>query len=384
MRILLYSRTFAPALGGLEQAALVLARELSARGHRVVVASDVAAPPGFDAQYNFEVIRGRSFAQLVRFARQADVVHTNGHSMLAHPLAAAARRPLVVTHSGLQAACLAGSGFHDGERCGSVLRTCAHLTAKHRGGVHAARQLIRHAAARLALRQTAEHVAVSAFVQRRIRVPGATVIHNCADTSVFKPRADEPAGDRFLFVGRFVEEKGVELLLRVVARCANRGSPVRLDLVGAGPLEDRLRRLAEELRVVKWVEFRGRLQGEDLASAMRKSLALLVPTLCEEAFGIVAAEAISCGRPALVSNAGGLPEVVDGTECVLPVGDEAAWAETLLRFRAEPLWRSSIEERLPVIARRFTEATFTNSYCEVYERALGNGIVRANTCGPTR
>lgn len=371
MRILLLSRTFLPSLGGIEQASYVLARGLTARGHSVSVATDVPAEPAFDASLGFEVLRRRSFSALVRAARTADVVHTNGHSIPAIVLAEAARRPLVVTHQGYQATCLNGLGWHDGHRCGYALRACAALTARHQGAKLAARQLVRHAVARATLSRAAAHVAVSAFVRDRIAAPRSQVVFNCADTSAFRPDPGSVQSDRVLFVGRFVAEKGVDVLLRAVAACARRNTPVELDLVGAGPLEGDYRRQIDELGISKWVTFRGRLHGEALASAIRASAGVVVPSVWDEAFGIVAAEAISCGRVALVSDAGGLPEVVADPECTVPAGDADAWATALIRLTTDAAWRHQKEAALPTLAARYTETEYVTRYLAVYESVLG-------------
>ena len=310
------------------------------------------------------------YPELVRTARTVDVVHTNGHSMLAHVVASTANRPLVVTHQGYQAACLIGLGWHDGERCGYSLRRCTELTARQRGVAFAARQLTRHGFARASLPLAAAHVAVSQFVQAKIDAPRSTIVYNCADTSVFTPEGATTGREPYLFVGRFVAEKGVDVLLRAVALCAHRGTPVTLDLVGSGPLEERFRRLVSDLNIDQYVQFRGRMHGAALATAIRKCRAVVVPSTWDEAFGIVAAEAISCGRLALVSDTGGLPEVVEGTECTVPAGDEEAWARALARLQADRRWREEMESRLPTIAARFTESHFAESYIAIYERVL--------------
>ena len=111
-----------------------------------------------------------------------------------------------------------------------------------------------------------------------------------------------------------------------------------------------------------------------MASSLRvpceRSIAVVVPSTCDETFGIVAAEAISCGRLVLVSDAGGLPEVVDHTDCVIPAGNEDAWAEALIRVRANPPWRHMMEARLPVIAQRFTEQRYVEEYLALYSTLL--------------
>ena len=297
MRIFLYSRAFYPSLGGVEQSSLLLARELSRRGHRVAVATDVEADSALDASLGFEVIRAPSRSSLVRAARAADLVHANGYSAIAYGISGAARRPLVFTHHGYQASCLVGLGWHDGHRCESRLLRCAALTTRQRGASYAARQLARHFLARFAQGTASGHVAVSRFVRDVIAMPRSSVIYNCVDTSVFVKEGSPASRERFLFVGRFVAEKGVDVLLRAVALSARLGSPVLLDLVGAGPLEDGYRRLVRELEIDRFVAFRGPLRGTALATAMRESLAVVVPSTWDEAFGIVAAEAISCWPP---------------------------------------------------------------------------------------
>jgi glycosyltransferase involved in cell wall biosynthesis len=128
-----------------------------------------------------------------------------------------------------------------------------------------------------------------------------------------------------------------------------------------------------EFDIERCVSFRGPLRGAALAAAMQDSLAVVVPSACDEAFGIVAAEAISCGRLALVSSVGGLPEVVEGLDCIAPPGDDDGWAQLLLRAREDSTWRARNEKLLPSLASRFTEETFVRAYLRVYERALTFG-----------
>ncbi len=370
MRLLLYARAFHPSLGGIEQATLLLARELTRRGHRVTVATDVEADRATDAALGFEVLRARPFAEVIRAARASDLVHASGYTAFGYPLAAAARRPLVFTHHASQARCLVGNGWHDGPRCGYSLPRCTALTVRQRGAPYALRQLARHVVARCAEPMASAHVAVSRFVQATLGIARSTVIYNCADTTVFRPAPRHGPGERFLFVGRLVAEKGLDVLLRAVARSARLGSPVLVDVVGAGPLEPAYRRAARDLGIERWVEFKGPLRGPPLATAMRESLAVVVPSTCDEAFGIVAAEAICSGRLALVSSAGGLPEVVDGLDCTAPAGDDEAWAGLLGRVRDDGEWRSETEARLPGLAARFTEAAYGDAYGALYEKVL--------------
>jgi glycosyltransferase involved in cell wall biosynthesis len=370
MRILLHSRAFLPQLGGIEQASAVLATGLARRGHEVTVATDVTAPPHHDEAFPFAVLRARPPRALVAVAQRCDLVHANGFSLVAVTIARAAHRPVVVTHAGFQASCLEGSGLHGRQECGLRLRSCVSLTAHHLGLRRCARQLLRHVAGRLALPLVAANVSVSRAVADGVRAPRGSVVENCVDASLFRPRPATGTRQRLLFVGRFVEEKGIDVLLEALAVDRSTGGRLALDLVGGGPREAELRRACALLDLGDRVRFRGILRGLELAQAIADSLAVLVPSLCREAFGLVAAEAISCGRVPLVSDRGGLPEVVGDLELTLPAGDARTWAASMRRLAQDERWRAAKEASLLAGAGRFSPDRHVEAYLEVYRQVL--------------
>jgi glycosyltransferase involved in cell wall biosynthesis len=276
-----------------------------------------------------------------------------------------------VTHHGYQPSCLEGLGWHGGERCEYRLPRCIELTRKHRGTLRAARQLARFPLSRAQLHLARTNVAVSEFVGRVVGAPRTTVVYNCADTSVFKPGVPSGEQTRVLFLGRFVGEKGVETLLRAVGRSRELRREILLDLVGGGPFEADYRRLASELQIANQLRFLGPMHGEPLADAIRSSIAVVVPSTWDEAFGIVAAEALSCGRLAIVSDRGGLPEVVEGMDTVVDGSDVSAWATALERVVRDARWREEQEKRAAQAASRFTPERFLENYLRVYEGMLG-------------
>lgn len=366
MKVLLYSRSYLPRLGGIEQASYLLARELTKRGHLVTLATDVPSDPAGDPALGFEVVRRRSLRDLVRLARRHDIVHSNGFSLWGAALSLRASRPLVFTHAGFQASCLEGSGWHDGRYCGFRLQRCARLTAANQGAARAARQILRYPMGRLALRVANANVAVSAAVAATIRAPRTTVIYNCADTDVFRPGRASGKRDRFLFVGRFVSEKGVDVLLDALALERASGRRWFLDLVGSGPLEASYLEHARSAGIGDSVNVLGPLRAERLAEAMRESLAVVVPSVCDEAFGIVAAEALACGRMPLVSNRGGLAEIVDGLGTEVDGADPSAWARAVRRAATDHAWREEIEARAVAAAGRFTPVRHAEGYLQTY------------------
>jgi glycosyltransferase involved in cell wall biosynthesis len=118
---------------------------------------------------------------------------------------------------------------------------------------------------------------------------------------------DVPEEGYFLFLGRLSPEKGVWQLLQ--AWHLLKHGTAKLVIAGDGPERARLEHVSRE-QGLKNVEFRGYVSGRDQVTLWQGARALIVPSIWEEPFGLVVLEAWAHGRPALVSNRGGLPEIV--------------------------------------------------------------------------
>jgi 1,4-alpha-glucan branching enzyme len=112
------------------------------------------------------------------------------------------------------------------------------------------------------------------------------------------------------FVGRCVREKGIQVLLEamhdVLAECPD----AKLTISGKGPMLDELRSASSSLRLGNKVLFTGYVD-DYTRNALMKSAALAVFPSLYEPFGIVALEAMAAGVPVVVSDTGGLAEIVD-------------------------------------------------------------------------
>jgi glycosyltransferase involved in cell wall biosynthesis len=87
---------------------------------------------------------------------------------------------------------------------------------------------------------------------------------------------------------------------------------VLLCIAGRGLLREELERLTAELNLVDHVRFLGFVDDDDLPYLYRSADINVVPTVALEGFGLVAAESLAAGVPAMVTQVGGLPEVVSG------------------------------------------------------------------------
>lgn len=108
-------------------------------------------------------------------------------------------------------------------------------------------------------------------------------------------------GERFVYFGRLSREKGVATLIAAAA-----GARVGLDVIGTGPAEAELRRLATG----KDVRFLGFLAGAKLYEAVAAARAVVLPSEWYENAPLAVLEASALGKPLVVARIGGLPELV--------------------------------------------------------------------------
>ena len=208
-------------------------------------------------------------------------------------------------------------------------------------------------------REAALFICVSDFIRDRLlarRFPAEKLlVHRYGieiDTAV---GLKAPAADNepyLLFAGRFVEKKGIDLLIEAMRRLEGEGPSVRLMLVGDGAIAGKLRRTAAGLGNI---EFAGWLPNHELRRRMRGALAVCVPsheTPEGDAEGLpnVVLEAMEAGVPVIGTRHAGIGEAVeDGrTGLLVPPGDVAALTAALRRLAAEP----DTARRMGIAARR--------------------------------
>ncbi len=135
----------------------------------------------------------------------------------------------------------------------------------------------------------------------------------------------------FLYFGRLVPEKGVDVLIRAMEKLPD----VKCKIVGSGPDKERLKEWA---RGMDNVEFAGWKREDQLWDLVRRARAVVVPSVWNEVFGLVAIEAMAFQKAVIASDIGGLPEVVeDGvTGRLFPPGDVQALRAIISDFVAHP------------------------------------------------
>jgi len=184
-----------------------------------------------------------------------------------------------------------------------------------------------------------------------------------------------PGVDRdrdLVFVGRLVSEKGCDCLISAVARLSTGPETTSLTIVGDGPERAALEARVRDLGLEEEIQFRGRLDGEELVRLLNRHRVLVVPSLVEEGFGVVALEGIAAGCVVVGAAAGGLPEAIGPCGTTFPVGDEMALAEELRALLADEdleAFRERAEEHL----KPRSTARVANRYRAILRRVAGEG-----------
>jgi glycosyltransferase involved in cell wall biosynthesis len=181
-------------------------------------------------------------------------------------------------------------------------------------------------------------IELGADPSRVFRAPHSTNIapfHAVARQRFAQPRTRSPL--TVLHVGRLIARKGVDRLLRAVA-VMPADVDMRLVLVGTGPEETRLRRLASELGIATQVDFRGFVDQPELPALYAAADIFAMPTL-DDPFGIALLEAAATGLSLVASPfAGATADLVeDGRGGLLADPEDIpAWVRALTTLARRP------------------------------------------------
>ena len=167
------------------------------------------------------------------------------------------------------------------------------------------------------------------------------------DPSQFTPTAGTTratdAPFRIGYIGRFVEEKGVGVLLDAVAEM--RGN-WELLLLGGGPLKAKLKARAEELQIAERVRIGKWVPSGEMPAFYRQLDLLVLPSLTrpnwKEQFGRILTEAMACQVPVIGSDCGEIPNVIGDGGLVFPEGDVAALRSQIQTLYSDPDRRAAL------------------------------------------
>jgi glycosyltransferase involved in cell wall biosynthesis len=189
-------------------------------------------------------------------------------------------------------------------------------------------------------------LAVSEFVrQQMIRsgYPGETIraLHLPAPEAgeLVAPSPDRPV--RLLFMGRLVVQKGIEPLVRAMARL---GNDIRLDVAGDGPELPRMRELVNRLGIESRITFHGWIEETRVFELAAACGVIVFPSVWHEPAGLVTLEAAALGRAVVATRVGGIPEYAEklGNTLLVEPNNPSALSEAISRLIADRALRDQL------------------------------------------
>ena len=240
-----------------------------------------------------------------------------------------------------------------------------HAAADASAGYRIARPVLGRAVERLAVR-TAVSDAARALVQRYF--PGDYVLTpNGVEVERFAAAAplDLGPGLSVLFLGRIERRKGLDVLIRAMAKLDD--IDVTLVVAGTGPEESASRSLAASLEVD--IRFIGQIAESDLPGIYRGADVYCAPGVGGESFGIVLVEAMAAGTPVVCSDLDGFRAVAGGAAALVPPSDADALAETLRAVLTDPERRAEMSKASRRLSQMYDWGRLVDGVEAVYERA---------------
>jgi len=406
MRILMLAQSFSPVIGGEERIVEDLSTELASRGHEVGVATlrqPAGEPPPRDDGVEIHLLESsihripgvpvdeerryappgpdpltvRDLRRVIR-ERRPDIVHAHNWLVDSYlPLERRSEAALVLSLHDYSLVCATKRFFYRGAVCdGPEARKClAHSVESYglakgtmvAGGVRVSEPWLR--------RRVDMFLPVSDSVRDLSGVAGERhrVIPNFIGALPPAPAADHPGlaalpDEPFiLYFGDVTEDKGVRHLVEAYTGLE---APPPLVLVG---------RLIDDLPDVPGVHALGPLPHELAIEALRRSLFSVAPSLLPESFGIVALEAAAAGKPAIVSDIGGLSDIVlDGeTGLLVAPGEVEVLRAALARLCGDAALRGRMGDAALRRAADFSAAAIVPQFEAAYEEASRIGGTRS-------
>jgi len=265
-----------------------------------------------------------------------DVVHLHN---IYHQLSPSVLRPLdrrgipaVMTLHDYKLACPTYRFLDHGQICEACLGGHFHQAVRRRcqdgsllASTAAAASSYLHAATG-AYRPVGRFLCPSRFMESKMRAAGVFPdrlewVPHFVDCNAVAT-ADKP-GRGVVCAGRLSNEKGIDVLIEAVGHLGpSLGDAAHLDIVGEGPEQEALARLAEE-RAPGQVRFHGRVAKAAVHDLIRNSTVLALPSRWYENQPMIVLEALACGVPVVGTSLGGTPEIVaDGVDGTIVAPDD--------------------------------------------------------------
>ncbi|TKI04599.1 glycosyltransferase [Martelella alba] len=389
MRIAVFTDSFFPELGGIQDSVLCSCRELGKRGHEILL----FAPRATAHDYRVaglperEVDAGRAVE--IRRLLSLPVPSSTGQSRLLVPTGRRWRQLRAFAPDVIHAHTFLGAGLE-------ALHASRRLAVPLVGTNHwAIGEFYGYTPFSAAFFRKISVRAVTAFYNRCAMVTGPShsvidemcafglrrphsVVSNPVDTLRFCPLSESDRAllkrkkgfspSTIVYAGRLADEKKIDVLIRALPRVIDQVPDAMLALAGHGSAHRRLEQLARQLGVSERVRFLGTLDKAALADVFHAA-DIFANASTSETQSMVLMQAMSAGLPAVGARWRALPEYIDGQSGLLAEpGDDADFARKLTQLLCNPTLRKQMGEHAASKTQLFSIATVTSRWEELYDQ----------------
>ena len=395
--------------GGPERYMFGVSKLLRAHGHDIAFFSMNNAKNGFsewskyfvhNVDYNKEagIVNGIRMSKNILYSKESfdkisqlvdefkpDVAHLHNFNHQLSPSILVALKskkvPVVMTVHDYKLVCPSYSMLNHGNVCElcrerrfySCLGTKCHKNSFAKSAVATLESYLHHCIFK-SYQHIDRFICPSVFIMKKLQEMGLkgnfSHLANFVDVGKFNPlnhSFEKKTADRFIFLGRLSKEKGVDTLFEAV-----KGLPVKLDIVGEGPmkkgLEERIRQES-----INNINLKGYLKTEELMGAVRGSFMGVVPSEWYENNPLSILEAFACGVPVIGTSIGGIPELVkDGeTGFLFQLGNVDDLRDKIIRAINSGEEVEKMGERARrMVEEKYSPGTHYGTLIEIYKDAI--------------
>jgi glycosyltransferase involved in cell wall biosynthesis len=297
-----------------------------------------------------------------------------------------ARKPAIIEHHGYQTVCPNGLLFYHPTQSACPghfqlrnYRECFRCNQQNEGSWNSLRLLILTFLRRHLSVGAVANISPTNHVARRNQLPRSTVVFHGIENLDHFPRSKVFNPALFAYLGRLVREKGLSVLLEAVRLLRRDGCRPFVKIIGDGPERIRLEEQIAVLGLQENFRLTGLLLGDRLNSALDDVGTVVMPTLMEETAGLAVMEQMMRERLVIVSDIGGLAEVVGSAGLQFRPGDAPALAECMKRV----MQHSEVINALGSKARERAEVVFARPTMIAEHAAIYRTLVPCARHGET-
>jgi glycosyltransferase involved in cell wall biosynthesis len=389
MKLLIYSHSFAPNVGGIETIVLSLAKGLAevraeggGREFEITLVTETEAGRFEDATLPFPIVRRPGMFDLRKLIRAADVIHLAGPALAPLFWAWICKKPVAIEHHGYQAVCPNGLLLRqpDDDICpGHFLAReygrCARCLKRETSALKTWPRLLLMFPRYFLTKRAAANIAISNHFVARCALPQPVMIYHGIEepAAARAARSESQKKIRFAYVGRLVHEKGLPVLVEAASLLVKEGQPLELEVIGDGPESSALQSPVIRRDLRDHVRITGFLTGAAFADAVGKIDAVVMPSIWEETAGLAAMEQMMRGKLVIASAIGGLGEVVGDAGLKFEAGDARGLADAMRAVLQDPSLVDSLGQKARERAENlFRRERMIEEHAQVYRRLLSN------------